>query len=261
MHGGLKLLIGTIVTAIGITAAAPAASAATTLYAVNPPNANKLITNEYAFWNPTAASAVRSADWENNSGSLFAKQTVDGPAYWTGVPDNKAPDALSRKGTNSAVFRLTTKRNDFLNMQTAFKLKVQKQTSTSSTPAVAWDGVHVFLRYQSEESLYYASIARRDGALVLKKKCRGGPSNGGTYHTLGSKSGFPIALGQWTAYGSSIRTNTDGSVAVTLSRAGKSVLTITDKGTGCAPIRTAGKTGIRGDNTDFLFQSFQVTSL
>jgi hypothetical protein len=40
------------------------------------------------------------------------------------------------------------------------------------------------LRYQSETSLYYASINRRDGTSVIKKKVTGGPDNGGTYYDL-----------------------------------------------------------------------------
>jgi hypothetical protein len=40
------------------------------------------------------------------------------------------------------------------------------------------------LRYRSEQSLYYPSVNRRDGQVVVKKKCAGGPFNGGTYDTL-----------------------------------------------------------------------------
>ncbi|MBK9102893.1 MAG: hypothetical protein IPM90_15765 [Austwickia sp.] len=43
------------------------------------------------------------------------------------------------------------------------RLRINRMTSTAPTPQVAWDGVHLFLRHQSEYSLYYASVARRDG--------------------------------------------------------------------------------------------------
>lgn len=247
--------------AAGVAAAPAPASAATTLYAPTPPSSAQLVTNEYAYWNTKAADAKRSADWENNSGSLFAKPTADGPAYWSGVVNDKAPNAASNPGTNTAIMRLTTKRADFGNVNVRTKLMINSQTATPSTPKVAWDGVHIFLRYQSEESLYYVSVARRDGAVVVKKKCRGGPSNGGTYYTLTSKSGYLPAVGRWTFYGASVKTNADNTVTINVTRADAPIMTYTDKGTGCAAITTPGKTGLRGDNTDFFFKNFTVSSL
>src|SRR6185295_20003970 len=75
-----------------------------------------LITNEYAYWNKSAADAVRSPEWELTSGSLFAR----GGAAWTGVPDDKTPDPRSSRATNSAVFRLTTKRSGFGDVAVSF---------------------------------------------------------------------------------------------------------------------------------------------
>src|SRR4051812_1422032 len=68
-----------------------------------------LVTNEYAFWNKSSPDARRSSRWEMDSGSLF----VNGRCGWTGVPDDKAPNAASTNATNSAIFRLNTKRADF----------------------------------------------------------------------------------------------------------------------------------------------------
>ena len=101
--------------------------------------------------------------------------------------------------------------------------------STSSTPAVDWDGVHIFLRYQSEESLYYASVNRRDGHVVIKKKCIGGPSNGGTYYTLTDKSGHAFPTGSWQTWLQASRT---GGVALKLDREGAELLSVTDTGPG-----------------------------
>jgi hypothetical protein len=215
---------------------------------------NGLITNEYAHWHRHDGSAKRSATWEMTSGSLFVK---DGAA-WTGVPDDEEPNADSSSGNNSAIFRLTTRSKGFGNVRVGFRLYQNKLVSTPSTPAVAWDGVHIFLRYQSRESLYYASVNRRDGRVVIKKKCVGGPSNGGTYYALAEKSGYPIPAGSWQNVTASVQ-NVPGGVALKLYREGVEVLAVTDAGTGCTPIMSAGATGVRADNDHFLFDDFTVT--
>jgi hypothetical protein len=179
---------------------------------------------------------------------------------WTGRPDDGTPDARSTTATNSSVFRLTTKRADFANVAVDFSLRNVAFSSTATTPAVAWDGVHVLLRYQDEASLYYASVNRRDGAVVIKKKVPGGPSNGGTYYTLAS-AGRPFVLGAVQAVRATVVTNPDGSVGIRIYRDGVLVLQATDAGTGGPPITRAGAVGIRGDNDEFRFDDFTVTSL
>ncbi len=227
------------------------------LFAPSFAGADGLMTNEWAFWNPTRSEARISDDWEMDSGSLFRKSGTG----WTGIPDNRVPDATSSTGTNSAVFRLNTKRRDFGDVKVSMELLNNAMTTTSTTPAVAWDGVHVFLRRQDETNLYYVSVNRRDGHVVIKKKCSGGPSNGGTYYTLADKSGFAIPFGAWQKVAATVKTNTDGSVSVALLQADQPVLSVLDTGTGCAPILTPGGTGVRGDNDDFQFRNFVVTRL
>lgn len=227
------------------------------LFAPTFPATDTLVTNEYAYWNPQATDAHRSADWEMTSGSLFSR----GGRGFTGAIDDRAPNATSTSGTNSAVFRLNTKRADFSDVRVGFDLTMQGFGSTPSTPAQAWDGVHIWLRYQSEESLYYASVARRDGAVVVKKKCPGGPSNGGTYVTLASRStGGPIPLGVPTPVAASVVTNADGTVSIAASLNGVEIITARDTGVGCAAITGPGAVGIRGDNAAFEFSGFQVTA-
>ena len=174
----LPLLVTTL-----LLAAAPARAAVLFSDSLAQPTEGSLITNEYSHWNP--GLGVESPHWEMTSGSLFA-------GGWTGVPDGCAPNRMSSNCTNSTVFRLNTKRFDFGSVRVDALLR---GNGWAVTPGVAWDGVHLWLRYRSEESLYYASVARRDGAVVVKKKCPGGPSNGGTYHTLASRSGVPLPLG------------------------------------------------------------------
>ena len=123
--------------------------------------------------------------------------------------------------------------------------------------------MHIFLRYQSEYQLYYASVNRRDGHVVIKKKCSGGPSNGGTYYELGPGeiSGHAIPFGTDEPVGASVINNADGSVTLTLSLNGTTIITATDNGVGCAPITAPGKVGIRGDNDNFTVSGFTVTAV
>jgi hypothetical protein len=216
-----------------------------------------LITNEFAFWDPGDSSSVVSPTWQLDSGSLF----VLAGTGWTGVPDDTPPNATSSTGTDSAIFRLVTRRSDLGNVSVSFSLDNTGLSTTPSTPAVAWDGVHVFLRYQSETSLYYASINRRDGTSVIKKKVTGGPDNGGTYYDLTPYVSHPVPYGTWQSVTATVRTNADGSVTIRLLSGGQLVVEATDHGTGGPPITSPGRVGLRGDNSNFRFDNFQVSAL
>lgn len=216
---------------------------------------NDLITNEYAFHHPADQEAVRSAFWEMDSGSFFSR----GGLGLTGVPDDCTPGRYSQPCTHSVLFRLNTKRRDFGNALVQTSLKNHRLVSTPSTPPEDWDGVHIWLRYQSQFHLYYATVNRRDGRLVIKKKCPGGPSNNGTYHTLASRSGFSIPFGPWQLVGAAAHNTPSGSVVLTLYHDGEPKLRAIDSGTGCAPITLAGATGVRGDNDDFALDGFSVS--
>lgn len=215
--------------------------------------ADGLITNEYAYWNPTAPDRVVDSTWWLNSGSLFARSG----AGWTGRVDDIAPNATSSNGTDSAIFRLLTRRSDLTNVSVSLRLRHEGFSTTPSTPAVAWDGVHVFLRYASEESLYYASVDRRDGTTQIKKKVPGGSSNGGTYYTLASGKN-PFVQGVWQQVNASIATQADGSVRITLVVDGVVVCQAVDAGVG-GPVIASGMVGLRGDNSMFSFDDFSVT--
>jgi hypothetical protein len=214
-----------------------------------------LITNEYAYWNPSDPSSVVSPVWELDSGSLFRR----GGAGWTGVPDDRSPDATSSSGNNSAVFRLTTRRSDFGDVSVSFRLRNDGLSSTGSTPPVDWDGVHVFLRYQSEFSLYYASVNRRDGTVVIKKKVPGGPDNGGTYYELTPYVAHAVPYGQWQNVTATVR-NVTGGVQITLSADGVVLAQAVDRGVGGPAITSPGKVGLRGDNANVSIDDFTVTA-
>lgn len=215
-----------------------------------------LITNEYAFWNPTATDAVTSPIWQLTSGSLFDRDDT----AWTGVPDDVSPNATSTNGTDSAVFRMRSSAGDFGNVKLSISLLNRGLTQTATTPPESWDGVHLWLRYQSEYSLYALSVNRRDGVVAIKKKCPGGTTNGGTYYTLGARSGYPIPFGTWQSVAASAHTNASGSVSLQIWWGSSVVLSATDAGQGCPPITTPGRVGVRGDNDNFQFDSLRVIS-
>jgi hypothetical protein len=222
------------------------------------PRGTALVTNEFAYWSPKNPKSVVSPDWEMTSGSLFAR----GGAGYTGRVDAVQADAASRAGTDSAIFRLNTRNYSFGNVAVTTRLNVARLSATKATPKVAWDGVHIFLHYQSQFELYYASVARRDGVSVIKKKCRGGKTNGGSYYEISPEiKGQAIPYGKALPVGATIRTNPNGSVTISLLRGGRTVVTATDTGVGCAPITRPGATGLRGDNAEFTFADFAVRRL
>ena len=216
-----------------------------------------LVTNEYAFFNPSDTEATHSLRWEMTSGSLFRQ----GGTGWTGRPTRGEPDRRSTSENDSAIFRLRTRRADFGDVAVRFRLRNDGLREDADTPAVAWDGVHVFLRYQSQYHLYYASVNRRDNTAVIKKKCVGGPSNGGTYYTLGESVAHPVPYGRWQDVVATVENDASGGVSIALTAGGQHVVSTRDDGIGCDPIRSPGAVGIRGDNAEFHIEDFEVETL
>jgi hypothetical protein len=220
-----------------------------------------LITNHYSRWSgdPTA---TQSPDWEMDSGSFFRQSNTG----WTGVPTSNIPNKHSSNGSGSEVFRLFTKRDDFRDVSVTFDLRNNGYTSASDErPAVSWDGVKVYLRRQSGASFYVAEVNRRQGNIMVQKKCTGRLSSGaaqatgGTYFVLAQTGAVhPALVGQWEKVGGTVETNADGSVTLNVIRDGDVALSVTDRGTGCASLTAAGSTGVRGDNTDFNIDDFRV---
>jgi hypothetical protein len=219
---------------------------------------NSVVTNEFSYWNASNLQATLSPIWQMTSGSLFAQNGTG----WTGVPDGCSTSSVhSTPCTASDVFRLNSAEYDFGDVTVSMDLLNNYQTSSSRTPAENWDGVHIWLHYQSEYNLYYASVNRRDGHIVIKKKCVGGSENGGTYYELGQGevAGYPIPFGVWQHVAAKIQDGSDGSVTITMYRGGKPVLSARDTGVGCSPITAPGSVGVRGDNDNFNFDNFAVT--
>lgn len=216
-----------------------------------------LITNEFAQWNPNDPRAALSPRWDMTSGSLFALNRTG----WTGVPDHDAPDPGSRRATNSSVFRLTSRRADFGDVAVDLTVYNRGLSTTTATPANDWDGIHVWVRYQSQTHLYYASLQRRDDTVVIKKKMPGGPSNDGTYYPLGLRVFHATRYNAWMKSRVTVQNQADGSVRLGLWIDGEPVMTVIDDGVGGPPIREPGRIGIRGDNCEFQFDEVVVRAL
>ena len=185
-----------------------------------------------------------SPAWRVTSGSLFGH----GPYLWSGVPDaGPAPH------NDSAVLRAVSTGAGYRDAAVRFDLRVNALSSTDRTPARDFDGVHVMLRYRSEQDAWFVSVRRRDGRYAIKRKTPGGPSNGGTYRTLAATDPMPVRPG-WHHVEAAIRG--DRTVTVSLRIDGFPVLTAVDHVPAGTP--AAGRVGLRGDNCDFLVRHFLV---
>jgi hypothetical protein len=219
---------------------------------------DRLITDEHAYRDK---GVPRSPIWTQTSGSFF----VHDQHGWTGEPDGGSRDKRTPNATGSAIFRLVSKRKDVGNAEVAFRMNIQKLVTSTRTPDERnFDGVHVMLRYASPQQLYAASVDRRDGSVLVRKKVPGGPdpANGGTWMDVGQRATDPIMFGRWRHFDVRVRNQPDGSVTFRISIDGKTVTTARDDGVGgLAPYTTPGRMGFRMDNADVLIDDVRVTKL
>lgn len=263
------------------TQAAPALLASYT-----PPFANGLVTNEFAYWNPHDPLAKKSPDWQMTSGSLFVKNGV----FWTGVPDacfndQASPNPHSGNCMDSDVFRLNTARKFSGSIGVSLKLQQQNEIHKAGCNKgdTCWYGTHIWLRYQNEFNLYYVSVNRADGDVVIKRKVPCGSDNSGTYFVLGDYVKHDFRTDSWNTYTATVQTNHDGSVTIKLYDDSYSTTKPIDVGTdrggtnpnwsaSCKthehyasaayqPITAAGAVGVRGDYANFEFTNFKVYAL
>jgi hypothetical protein len=215
--------------------------------------ADGVITNHYAFWSPDDRTAFRDDIWEMESGCALRRQD----RLWTGVPTSGLPNKDCSNGSGSEVFRLWTKRS-FTNVNVTFSLRNNGFVSGAEGER-SWDGIKIWLRRQGgtgSVGLYTAEVNRRQGNLMIQKKCAGSD----TYHILNQDrpEGSAPSIGEWEKVGGSITNEPNGSVRIALMRHGQTVLEATDNGVGCAPYRSGGRVGIRGDYTNFNADDFLV---
>ncbi len=215
---------------------------------------DRLVTNEFAHWNPQDPQARTSPDWAMTSGSLFLRSGV---AY-SGRPDRGQVDATSSRAMNSAVFRLVTKNRMYGDVRLTLRFRLLRFTQPSGDPVDDWNGLHLWLRYQDHAHLYVASVARRDDTATIKRKDPGGDSNDGHYTTLASRRA-PVSLQAWHTATATIRT-VEGAVHLTLDVDGSRVLDAVDGADG-TPLLDPGGLGIRADNVEFEFANVRVDPL
>jgi hypothetical protein len=120
--------------------------------------------------------------------------------------------------------------------------------TTATTPAESYDGVNLELRYQNEQSYYYAAVNRRDSTVVIKKV------SAGTTTGLASAA-FAAPLGIPQNVQVSVHNSSGTSVTLTLAINGSQLLSITDS---AAPLTASGAVGFRGNNIDFQLADFIV---
>lgn len=214
---------------------------------------DRLVTNEYAHWNPHDLAARRSRYWDVTSGSLFVHDDV----WWTGRPDAASPNVSSSNGTGSSVFRMTSWRHEFKDVRVAVRIRNIGLTDVGHAAPSNVDGVHLFLRWHSESELYVVSLNRRDNLIVVKKKSPGGDVNGGTYFTLGQVQ-YSVPYGEWQEFTAEI-VNQSGAVGIVVSSPGRTLLSVTDVGRDAPVIDGPGAIGLRGDNCEFEFDGLMVT--
>jgi len=211
-----------------------------------------VITNHYAFWSDDD-DAFRDDIWEMESGCALRRDN----RLWTGVPTSNLPNRDCSNGSGSEVFRLWTKRS-FTDVNVTFSLRNNGYVSGAEGER-SWDGIKIWLRRQGASGsvgLYTAEVNRRQGNIMIQKKCAGSDE----YHILSQArpEGSDASIGEWEKVGGSVKTQPDGSVRLTLMRHGETVLEAADDGVGCAPITSSGRVGIRSDYTNFNADDFLV---
>lgn len=212
-----------------------------------------VITNHYAYWSDDP-NAFRSDTWEMESGCSF----ISGNTMWTGVPTSNLPNRNCSNGSGSEVFRFWTKRTDFGDTDVSFLLRNNGYTNGSDVnPSRSWDGIKIYLRRLDGNNFYTAEVNRRQGNVIIQKKC---PQDGGTYFLLEQVrlEVTPAQIGIWEEVGGTAVNLPGGGVRVQVVRQGQPVLEAIDNGTGCPALSAPGRVGVRGDNTDFNVDDFEV---
>lgn len=208
-----------------------------------------------------AGAAQVGGSWVVTSGTLQMRAGQ----LWSGLPDDGPTDPHTGR-TGSAVLRAVSTRRDFENVAVALTMRLDKLSTTRTTPSQVWDGVHVFLRYHDANHLYVVDLARRDGSLAIKRKTPGaGPTAGlgsaeradltglHLYTTLATTT-HPIG-GAWHRYNIRIFDAGDG-VTITLAVDGNVLLRSVDNSP--EALRGPGGVGIRGDNANFVIRTLKI---
>jgi hypothetical protein len=208
-----------------------------------------IITNHHAYFAPPYADAHRSPTWEVESGCALR----DGNRLWTGAPTTVEPNKECSNGTGSAVFRMWTKRSDFGDVAVSFGLLTEGYTPVGES----WDGVKIYLRRQDGDNFYTAEVNRREGNVIIQRKCDG------RYTLLGGTRGAdtPLRQGEWEDVGGTVVNLPGDEVRIQVVRKDGVVLEAVDPAGTCDVLRKPGRIGIRGDRTEFYVDGLDVRGL
>jgi hypothetical protein len=219
---------------------------------------DRLLSNEFAYRYPDSPDAVVSPQWFVTSGSLFVREG----AATNGSLDDRAANADSTTGTNSAVFRAYTKRRFRPSYRVTFEVRVEPPRHVPGLSPAPWDGLHLMVDADSPEAAYYVSLYRRNGVAVIKKKTPGGSVAGGSYAPLSHYVPCRIEPGQWIEVRVDVRSVGSHGVTIDLYEGGTLLTTATDQTSysGTPPF-SEGRLGIRADKTNFSIKEFRVDSL
>jgi hypothetical protein len=223
----------------------------------------------------------KNKNWWLNSGGQFIYnngigQTVQGelPSLnpWRIAYKLDNPEDTDNGYHPQNIFRFVT-RSKWKNFIQQVYFKINKDNLSSSSNRNESNGVLLFNRYQSGQTLYYAGL-RVDGAAVVKKKYNG------TYYTMVSKSVFPgkynknskpdlLPKDTWIGIKTELSTNSNGEVNIKLytdvGKTGKWTLVLETKDIkkkyGKDVISKEGYAGIRTDFMDVDFSGYKITQL
>jgi hypothetical protein len=210
---------------------------------------DRVITNHHAYYSPDYVDAHRSSKWEVESGCALR----DGNRLWSGEPMTGLPNRDCSNTTGSAVFRMWTKRSDFGDVAVSFGLR--NEGFVPDGPS--WDGVKIYLRRQDGDNFYVAEVNRREGNVIIQRKCDG------RYALLdGERSAAtPPRVGEWEEVGGTAVNLSDDAVRIQVVRDGGVVLEAIDPSGSCDVLRRPGRIGIRGDRTEFYVDGVEVRGL
>jgi hypothetical protein len=187
-----------------------------------------------------AAPGLQPSDWDTEAGKLSAKGG-------TGQSDSR-------------VLRMLTRRADIKSASVSLQLLTASFNASSPDDERPWDGVHLVLRYQSEDSFYDIAVNRRDGTVAAKKKAPG--AQGSTFYTIGAPAAYAVPLNTWQAVRASVSDEPNGTVSLKLYVDGALLLNVADDGSqGGSPIAAPGRAGLRGDNAELHVADIKIEAL
>lgn len=216
--------------------------------------------------------------WLNSGGKLLIKNgtgstilgALSSSDRWAKLYKSSSSVDTDQGKYPQNLFRLLT-RSKWNNASQEIRFKIDSVNKTNTPNRDGYSGILLMSRYLDGNNLYYAGV-RMDGGAVIKKKYNG------KYYTLASKKQvFPgtynkssnpnlIPEDKWMRLKSDARTQSDGSVIITLSLDrgnGKfeTLLTVKDtKANGGGTLTKDGYMGFRTDYMDVIFDNYRIQS-